>query len=335
MARLVQFVSGVLAAGWLMSGAAHAETLRIARQFGLSYLPLIIMQDGGFIEHEAKARGIDLSVEWKTFTGGPPINDALISGNIDLAAGGVGPLLTIWSRTRGTDGKGLAVKGVTALGNMPMWLMSTNPAVRAVTDFTEKDRIALPGVKVSVQAVVLQMAAEKAFGPGQQFRLDPLTVTMGHPDGMTALLGGGAGVTAHFTAAPFMYEEAAAPQVHRVLSSYDVLGGPHTFNVVWATTRYYDAHPAVIAGFMGALDRALTLIRDRPAEAADIWLRAEKPRLSAAQAEEMIRRPENEWTATPKRVMAFMAFMHAAGAIKEKADHWQQIFFPSVPGDGG
>ena len=320
------------AALFAWSGAAQAETVRIARQFGLSYLPLILMQDGGLIEMEAKARGVDLDVQWLTFTGGPPINDALISGNIDIASGGVGPLLTIWSRTRGT----LRVKGIAALCSMPMWLMTTSPGIGSIADFTGKDRIALPGVKVSIQAVVLQMAAEKAFGAGNQYRLDPLTVSMGHPDGMTAMLGGGSEVTAHFTSAPYMYDEAATGKAHRVLSSYEVLGGPHTFNVVWATTRYYEGHPQAVAAFMAALDRAMGMIVEHPEQAAATWVRVEKARISAADAAAMIRQPDNEWTTTPHRVMDFCNFMQATGAIKERAENWHQIFFPSAHGaDGG
>jgi len=212
----------LLLAATLLPGVAKAETVRIARQFGISYLPLVLMQEAGLLEQEGRVRGLDLTVDWISFTGGPPINDALISGSIDLAAGGVGPMLTLWGRTRAN----LRVKGIAALCSMPIWLNTNNPAVRTIADFTERDRIALPGVKVSIQAVVLQMAALQAFGTGQQNRLDPLTVSMGHPDGQAALLGARTEITAHFTAAPYMYAEAASPEVHRVLDSYDVLGGP-------------------------------------------------------------------------------------------------------------
>ena len=316
----------MLLAASLLPGAAEAETVRIAGQFGISYLPLILMQDAGLLEQEGRARGLDLAVEWITFTGGPPINDALISGSIDLAAGGVGPMLTLWGRTRGN----LRVKGVAALCSMPIWLNTSNPAVRTIADFTDRDRIALPGVKVSIQAVVLQMAALQAFGPGQQNRLDPLTVSMGHPDGQAALLGGRTEITAHFTAAPYMYAEAASPQIHRVLNSYDVLGGPHTFNLVWATTRYHDGHPAVIAAFTAALDRAMAIVNDKPLEAAAVWVRSERARLTPEEAAEMIRRPENEWTTTPRRMMAFATFMHATGGLTQRPESWQDLFFPAI-----
>lgn len=331
-ARLAALLLGLLlAVSTAPVSTALAETVRIARQFGISYLPLIVMQDRHLLEEEGKARGVDLTPEWTTFTGGPPINDALISGSIDLAAGGVGPMLTLWGRT----GTTLRVKALAALNNMPLWLNTSNPAVKSVADFGPRDRIALPGVKVSIQAVILQMAARQAFGPGQEFRLDPLTVTMGHPDGQAALMGGGSTVTAHFTAAPFMYEELESPRIHLVLNSYDVLGGPHSFNLVWTTTRYYESRPQVIAAFMAALERAMKMIAENPLDAAGSWVRIEHTRLTAEQAAEIIRRPENQWTTTPTRIMQFMRFMHETGALPQVASDWRDVFFPLIHGTEG
>jgi len=192
---------------------------------------------------------------------GAPMNEAILSGNLDFASGGVGPLLTIWGKTRGNIG----VKGVAALNSMPLYLNTINPNVKSIADFTSSDRIALPAVKVSIQAITLQMAAEKAFGPGQHGKLDPLTVSLSHPDGMAAMLGGRSEVTAHFTSAPFMYQELDDKRVEKVLSSYDVLGGPHTFNVVWANTKFVTENPKVVEAFIAALDDVMQQIAKDPA----------------------------------------------------------------------
>src|SRR5271169_5691738 len=199
--------------------AADADTrvVRIAKQYGISYLPLTIVQEEKLLEAEGKKLGLDLSTEWLRFTGGPPMNEALISGNLDFASGGVGPLVTIWARTQGN----LKVKGVSSLNSMPLYLNSINPDVKTIEDFTEKDRIALPAVRVSMQAVILQMAAEKVFGPGQEHRVDAWTVSLSHPDGLAQMMSGKSEITAHFTSAPFMYTELADKRVHRVLNSYD------------------------------------------------------------------------------------------------------------------
>ena len=158
----------------LMALPAAAQTVRIAQQFGIGYLPLLVLRDRALLEQEGLARGLTLHAEWIVLSSGAAMNDALLSGNLDIAAGGTGPALTLWAKTRTK----LRVKGVAALNAMPLWLTTTNPNVHSIRDFTEQDRIALPAVKVSGQAVTLQMAARQAFGPGQSGRLDHLTVSM-------------------------------------------------------------------------------------------------------------------------------------------------------------
>ncbi len=168
LAQLAGAVGLLFSAG--LAGGAHAETatVRIAKQFGISYLPLTLMEDQKLFEKHAKQAGVDLKVEWLRFTAGSGMNEALLSGNLDFASGGVGPMLTIWGKTQNN----LKVKGIAALNAMPLYLVSSNPNVKTIKDFTEKDKIALPGVKTSIQAVTLQMAAEKAFGTGQQYKLE-------------------------------------------------------------------------------------------------------------------------------------------------------------------
>ncbi len=327
--RLALAVGAALAASlWAPGASAQVKTVRLAKQFGISYLPLTIMEDKKFLEEQAKKLGVEVRTEWLQLSAGSPMNEALISGNLDFASGGVGPLLTIWSRTRAN----LKVKGVAAINSMPIWLTTINPDVKTIKDFTEKDRIALPAVKVSIQAVTLQMAAEQAFGPGQHGRLDTLTVSMSHPDGMAAMMSGRSEVTGHFTSAPFQYQELADPRVRKVVDSYDVLGGPHTFNVVWASTRFRDENPKIVEAFVAALDEAMKFINANRKEAAEIWVRAENSRMPAAEAERIIRLPENEWTMTPKKVMAYADFMSRNGLIPARPESWKDLFFPEVHG---
>ena len=327
--RLALAVGAALAASlWSPGAEAQVKIVRLAKQFGISYLPLTIMEDKKLLEEQAQKLGVEVKTEWLQLSAGSPMNEALISGNLDFASGGIGPLLTIWSRTRAN----LKVKGVAAINSMPIWLTTINPDVKTIKDFTEKDRIALPAVKVSIQAVTLQMAAEQAFGPGQHGRLDTLTVSMSHPDGMAAMMSGRSEVTGHFTSAPFQYQELADPRVRKVVDSYEVLGGPHTFNVVWASTRFRDENPKIVEAFVAALDEAVKFINANRKEAAEIWVRAENSRMPAAEAERIIRLPENEWTMTPKKVMAYADFMSRNGLIPARPDSWKDLFFPEVHG---
>src|SRR3981081_1088697 len=291
------------------SAGAETRTIRIAKQFGISYLPLTVMEEKKFLEERGKSLGIDIKTEWVQFVSGTPMNEAIISGNLDFASGGVGPLLTIWGKTRGNIG----VKGVAAINAMPLYLNSIDPKVKTIKDFTEKDRIALPAVKVSIQAVTLQMAAEKVFGPGQQNKLDNLTVSLSHPDGMANMMSGRSEITAHFTSAPFMYQELEDSRVHKVLDSYEVLDGPHTFNAVWASSKLYDENRKVIDAFLAALES-----------------KAENSKLPLATAEKIIRLPENEWTDVPKKIMAYADFMHRTGALPVEPKNWQGGFFEGI-----
>jgi NitT/TauT family transport system substrate-binding protein len=305
---------------------AQPKPVRLAKQFGISYLPLMVMEHEKLFEAHCKSASVEIATEWMQFTAGTAMNDAILSGNLDLASGGVGPLLTIWGKTRAN----LAVKAVAALNAMPIHLVTTNPAVKTIADFTDKDRIALPAVKSSIQAITLQMAAEKLFGSGQYGRLDPLTVSMGHPDAMIALLGGQSQITAHFGSAPFQYDELKDPRARKVLDSYDVLGGPHTFNAVWATSKFATQNPLIIRAFADALAECMTIIVKDPRSAAEIWIKAEKSKMSVDDAEKLIRLPENQWTMTPKKVTVYAEFMNRTGVLTTKPADWKEIFFDVI-----
>jgi NitT/TauT family transport system substrate-binding protein len=308
--------------------AAHAELgeIHVSRQYGISYLPLMIMEDQKLIEKHAKATGIDVKVGWSKFASGAVMNDALLSGNLQFASGGVGPFTTLWAKTRGN----LDVKAVAAINSMPLFLVTNNAKVKTVKDFTDKDKIALPAVKVSIQAVTLQMAAVQAYGPGQQNRLDHLTVCMAHPDAETALLSGRSEITAHLGSPPFQYQELEKPGMHKVFSSYDVLGGPATFNVVWTTQKFHDENPKVYAAFVAALDEATEQINGDKRKAAETYLRISKDKDSLEDILKMLNDPEIKYTTTPNNVMKYVDFMYKIGSIKAKPDTWKQMFFPNA-----
>ena len=313
--------------------AARGEMseINVAQQYGIGYLPLMIMEEQKLIEKHAKAAGVDVKVGWAKFAGGNVMNDALLSGSLQFASGGVGPLITIWAKTKGN----LDVKGVATLDSMPLYLTTRNPNVKTIKDFTEQDRFALPAVKVSVQAVTLQMAAEKVFGDGQQGKLDPLTVTMSHPDGQTALLSGQSEITAHFTSPPFQYQELKKPGIHMVLNSNDVLGGPTTFNVVWTTSKFRNGNPKLYDAFVKALDEAMVIINKDKKAAAEAYLRISKDKDSVADILAMLDDPQIVFTTTPLNIMRYANFMAKTGMIKVKPDSWRDLFFPNVHGLAG
>jgi len=312
------------------SARAEVSEIKVAQQYGISYLPLMLMEEGKLVEKHAKAAGINLTVNWVKFAGGNVMNDAILSGDLAFASGGVAPLVTIWSRTKGS----LDVKAVAAINSMPLYLNTRNPAVKTIKDFTDKDRIALPAVKTSIQAVTLQMAAEKEFGPGNFAKLDSLTVTRSHPDGQAALLAN-TEIDAHFSSPPFQYQQLRHPGIHTVLNSYDVLGGPATFNLVWTTSRFYRENPKVYAAFVKALEEATAMINGNKRAAAEAYLRISKDKDSLEDILAMLNDPKIVYTTTPQNVMKYVDFMAKVGTIKVKPDSWKDLFFPnaqSLPG---
>ena len=211
-------------------------------------------------------------------------------------------------------------------------LVTRNPNVKSVKDFTDKDKIALPSVKISVQALALQMAAEQAFGPGQQNRLDSLTISMAHPDAMQALLSGQSEVNAHFGSPPFQYQELARAEMHAVLNNYDVMGGAVTFNVVWTTEKFRSENPKLYEAFVKALDEAQVAINRDKRAAAEAYLRISKDKDTVDNIARMMNDPQIVYTTTPQNVMKYADFMARTGAIKVRPDSWKDLFFPNAHG---
>ncbi len=310
--------------------AAEVTQVRIAKQYGLGYLPLIVMEEQKLVEKHAKASGLgDIKVIWATLGGGGAVNDALLSGSVDYVSSGVAPLIILWAKTNGK------VKGVAALDSSPLYLNTNNAAIKSINDFTDKDRIALPTVKVSIQAIVLQMAAAKAFGNQNYARLDRLTVSMKHPDGMAALLSGRSEVIAHLTSPPFMFQELDDKRVHTVLNSFDVLGGPHTFNVLSTTKTFYEANPNTYAAVFAALEEAISFIQKNKRAAVDIYIKSSKTKESPNDLFAQINHPSLSYTTTPLNITKFSDFMYQTGSIKTKPKNWKDLFFPNVHGKKG
>ena len=72
-------------------------------------------------------------------------------------------------------------------------------------------------MKVSVHAILLQMAAAKICRPADSGRFDPLTVTMPHGDAAAVLISGTNDINNHFSAPPFQSMEAKAAGVRKII----------------------------------------------------------------------------------------------------------------------
>lgn len=307
---------------------AEVTALRIARQYGIGYLQMMVMERNKLIEKHAQARGLgEIAISWSTFADGTVASDAILSGNLDYAAGGLGSFMTLWDRTRGSFG----VRGVAALNSMPMLLNVRNPNIRTIRDFGEQDRIAMAGVKVSSQATTLQLASAQAFGDANWSQLDPLTVNIAHPTAMQALLSGAAEVTAHFASPPFQYDELKRAGVRTVLNSYDVWGGPQTFVAVWTTSKFREQNPRLYAAFLAALVEATDFINQDRRAAAEIYLQMTGDKSTSVEdLARMLADPQLRFTLTPENTVKFASFKARIGNIKTRPDSWKDLFFSDI-----
>ncbi len=306
---------------------SQAAEIRIAEQFSLGYLQFIIMKRDHLIEKHAKERDLkDAKVVWMRFNGPSTMNEALLSNSADVVAGGVPGLVTLWDKTRGTA---FEVKGICALSTQPFLLNTNRKDVKTIADFSDNDRIALPSIKVSVQAVVLQMAAAKAFGESNFAKLDPLTVSMTPPDSTIALMSGAGSITAVFSVPPFQFQQVQQTSIHTVLSSFDVLG-PHSFSVAWTTSRFRKENPELYKAFLDAVKEATSIIIADPRAAAESWIKDTNSNLKLDFVAGLIGGKDVIWTQTPQANLTFAKFMRQVGSIKANPESWKDLYFSEI-----
>ncbi len=327
MRRAPMIATGILLVlGLFASARAETKELRLARQYGLGYLQMMVMEDQKLVEKHAKGAGLgDVSVTWSTFRSSDVMNDALLSGNLDFASLGTNGLAIIWAKTKGTPSE---VKGVVGFNSLPLVLVTRDPQVRTIADYTEKHKIAVPAVRVSNQAILLQMAAAKQYGPANYTKLDPLTVSMTHPDSMAALLSGAGEISSHFASPPFLQKELERPGVHRVISSMDILG-PISFNIVAATTKFHEANPKAYAAYLAALKEATDFINGDKRAAVELYIRMTKDKNSPDDLLKIMNAAgEYTFNQKPDGDMRMIEFMHRIGSIKMKPASWDELLFP-------
>ena len=325
----------VLAAPALLlanAGSARAAptSVRFARQFSMGYLQFNVMEKEKLLEKHARAAGLgDVTAEWLTFNGPDAMNGALISNSVDVVSGGIPGLVTLWARTAGTPQE---VRGISALSSQPCLLNTRRPEAKTIADLGEGDKIGLPTIKVSIQAVTLQMAAAQRFGPAQFAALDRLTVSMSPPDATIALLN--AGITCAFSVPPFQERQVETAGIHTLLNSFDV-AGPHSFTLCWANRRFRDGNPALFAALVAALREATERVNADRAAAAMQWIADTRSTLPPELVTHIVAGPQVSWTTTPQGTAKYAAFMAEAGTIKRAPATWQDMFFPEAHGSGG
>ncbi len=321
--------SGLLSLTFTSLAQAETKTVTIVQQIGLTSLPIMVMESEKLVEKRAAADGVnDLTVRYVSVSGAAQITDVLLSRTADVVLMGFPTAATIWSKTAGTPNE---IKSISATLNMPFMLTTRNPDVHSVADFTTKDRIAVPAVKISTMALLLQMAVAKQFGMANFNKLDPITVQMSHPSSVVSLLTDNGPVDAHVATAPFYQQELADPAVHVVMKSYEVAGGPHNNGLLGVTRNFYRDNPKVIAAILAAQNEANDMIKRDPKRVADIYLRlANDKKDKQDDIVKLVTDPDIDFTNIPAKMQQFADFMYETGSISKKLPSWKDLFFESA-----
>jgi NitT/TauT family transport system substrate-binding protein len=318
-----------LAATLIVPGQALAEAkvVRVAKQFGVAYMQYMVMQELKLIEKHAKAAGLDVTTEWATFRSSDVMNDALISGSVDFVSLGIPGIITIWSKTKGTS---VEVKGVSGLNVSPLMLMVRDPNIKSIKDFKDHHRIALPAVKVAMQAIMLQMASAKEWGDAKYNALDHLTVSMAHPDATAAMLGGQGEIVANFSSAPFQYRQAKNPNIRRILTSTELFDEPLSFNVIASTSKFRSENPKLYAAFLAALREATDFINADKRKGTEIYLKVSGDKSSVNDIMEVLADPAIIYNTKLGGIGPFVNFMAKVGTLKNPPKDWKEMFFPEA-----
>jgi NitT/TauT family transport system substrate-binding protein len=312
---------------------AEIPEIRIARQFSMGYLQFNVMEHEKLVQKHAAAMGIpEVKVTGFKFNGPASMNDALLSGSVDIVSGSPQGVLTIWARTRGSAQE---VRAIGAMATAPFAMVSNDDTIKTIADVARCGKIAVPAVKVSAQAVSLQLAAANAFGLKEYTRYDGLTVSMAPPDSTVALLSGTGGVNCVWAVPPYLQQLQQNPGIHTVLNSFNVWGGPSTYTTAYASSRFRERNPVLFKAFYAALEEATARVNADLTQAAKYWIEDGESKLTPDFVRSIASAPGTEWTMVPRNTVKAAKFMYDVGSIKTMPESWKDFFFPEAHGLDG
>lgn len=261
----------------------------------------------------------DYDVSWTQVDAGAAVRDAMVNGEADVGAGGIGPFLV------GYD-SGVDWRILSALNDIEMWLMVKDEKFRSLEDFGPEDKIAVVAPD-SIQAVILRKAAEEELGDPRA--LDANLVSLPSPDSYQALLSGQ--IAGHFTAPPYQFQERDE-DARPIVRSFDLFGR-HNLISIWALRPFHDENPRAMEALYSNFRRTTELINDDPGRVAEIL--AEVSQIDPADEKRFLTEENVFFGTAPHGFISFGEFMQSAGLIEEVPGSWKDLVYPNlVTADG-
>ncbi|MEA2839460.1 MAG: sulfonate transport system substrate-binding protein, partial [Methylobacteriaceae bacterium] len=141
-----------------------ATPLKMGIGFGIGFLPTFILEQQKLIEKHAKAAGLDVEPTYQRFSGSGAMQDAILSGSVDLGVYGVPALLIAWDKAKGTPNQ---IYGICGVNSSPLVLITNKPDAKSLRDIGTGDQSSMPAI-VSPQMYVMQILSDKTFGEVQK-----------------------------------------------------------------------------------------------------------------------------------------------------------------------
>lgn len=287
------------------------QVIRVARQFGLVYAPLMVAEKKDFFSKYG------LKVEWITLGSGGTVREAMAANELDAAFMGIPPYLIGWD-------KGLPAKIAAGYTVSPVSLVTYDPDIKTIKDFKPEHKIALPSPG-SIQHILLAMALEK--DTDNPNALDDNLVALPHPDACQAMLAR-KDVVAHFATPPYLFEELSQPGYHVVLDGFEAFGGDFNFNVALVTENYHDKNPEGYAAFVMGLNDAMNWVNENKEETAELL--ALDFKLDKGKLLEYLKADGANFTTAPYGLMGFAGFMKKAGYISKVPEKLSDIAWENI-----
>jgi len=305
---------------------AEVSEVKLVLQNGSNYLPLLVMQGQKLVEKHLAAKGLaGTTVTWARLAGPSAIVDSFLAGAVHFSGQGIPSTALLWDRTRNT----IRAKAVSALVASNIWLMTRKPELKSLRDLSDKDRIALPSVKTSSQALFLWGAAEKEFGADQWGKLDHLTVSVPHPDAMAAVISPRGEITVHAATSPYADLEKKAG-LHPIADLYDVQGGPVSGLNFVSTEEFRSANPVTYQAVVAAFNEAMAWVNADKPRAGKFYLDMTKDKMSLEDLTAILQAPDYIFDQTPRGIGTAMSLMFKAGILKTQPQSWKDMYFPEA-----
>ena len=115
-----------------------------------------------------------------------------------------------------------------------------------------------------------------------------------------------------------------------MLNNYEILGGPATFNVVWATSKFRNENPKAYKAFFDALKESMDIINKDKKKAAEDYKRITKTKETVEFLLQILNDPLVVNTIEPHKTLPIAQFLAKVKRIPVAPEKWQDMWFPEL-----